>query len=135
MSYVLLTNCIGKDRGWKVNQKTIEIWSNKVDDKAFASTSNYGAIYGGLVANCYVKEEEPDFTFEQVCDYVDELNTTPAGLALLEQVKEKFEASQYYIKILEKMEGMLKSMKEQSDEADSSTDMSADKKKAVTSDG
>lgn len=131
MSYLLLKNCIGKDRGWKVNQKTIEIWSNKVDDKAFASTSNYGAMYGGLVANCYVKEEEPDFTFEQVCEYVDELNETTEGLAILEQIKEKFEASQYYIKILEKMEGMLKSMQEQG-EGDADT---SDKKKVELSEG
>lgn len=131
MSYLLLKNCIGKDRGWKVNQKTIEIWSNKVDDKAFASTSNYGAMYGGLVANCYVKEEEPDFTFEQVCEYVDELNETTEGLAILEQIREKFEASQYYIKILEKVEGMLKSMQEQG-EGDADT---SDKKKVELSEG
>lgn len=118
MSYILLKDCIGKDRGWKVNQKTVEIWSNKIDETAFASTSNYGAVYGGLLANCYVKEEEPDFNFEQVCDYVDTLNETPEGLAVLEEIKKLFEASQYYIKILEKMEGMLRSLKEQDDTTD-----------------
>lgn len=28
-------------------------------------------IYWGLFNNCYVKQEDPDFTFEQVCDWVD----------------------------------------------------------------
>jgi len=29
-------------------------------------------IYWGLWNNCYVKREEPDFTFEEVCDWVDD---------------------------------------------------------------
>ena len=28
-------------------------------------------IYWGLFNNCYIKREDPDFTFEDVCDYVD----------------------------------------------------------------
>ena len=29
-------------------------------------------VYWGLFNNCYVKREDPDFTFEEVCDWVDE---------------------------------------------------------------
>ena len=29
-------------------------------------------VYWGLYNNCYVKREEPDFTFEDVSDFVDE---------------------------------------------------------------
>ena len=29
-------------------------------------------IYWGLFNNCFVKREDPDFTFEEVCDWVDE---------------------------------------------------------------
>lgn len=28
-------------------------------------------VYWGLFNNCYVKREDPDFTFEDVCDWVD----------------------------------------------------------------
>lgn len=29
-------------------------------------------VYWGLFNNCYVKREDPDFTFEDICDYVDD---------------------------------------------------------------
>jgi hypothetical protein len=29
-------------------------------------------VYWGLWNNCYIKREDPDFTFEDVCNYVDE---------------------------------------------------------------
>lgn len=29
-------------------------------------------VYWGLFNNCYVKREDPDFCFEDVCDWVDE---------------------------------------------------------------
>ena len=29
-------------------------------------------VYWGLFNNCFVKREDPDFTFEEVCDWVDE---------------------------------------------------------------
>lgn len=100
----------GKFRGWKVNQMTIEIWSKMLNETAFASTSNYAAVYGGLVANCYVKQEEPDFTYEQVCDWVDDLNTSANGEAILNQIKVAFEESQYYIRIIEKLNTELKTL-------------------------
>lgn len=28
-------------------------------------------IYWGLYNNCYIKREDPDFSFEDVCDFVD----------------------------------------------------------------
>lgn len=107
MSYLLLTNCIGKDRGWKVNMFTVETWAKEIDTDAFNSTSTYGAVYAGLLANCKVKREEPDFTYEQVCDYVDELNTTEEGIKVLNEVKAKFEESQYYIKLVKKLNDQL----------------------------
>lgn len=93
----------GQLRGWKVNQMTIEIWSKLLNQDAFNSSSNYGAVYGGLVANCEAKRIEPDFTFEQVCDWVDELNLIDTGVVVMQQIKEAFEESQYFIKIIEKL--------------------------------
>jgi hypothetical protein len=34
-------------------------------------------IYWGLFNNCYIKKEDPDFTFEEVVDFVDENISTP----------------------------------------------------------
>jgi len=34
-------------------------------------------IYWGLFNNCYIKREDPDFTFEDVSDFVDENINTP----------------------------------------------------------
>jgi len=58
-------------RGLKFNQLAIEILSTHNDDTASALT--YAMVYGGLRGNSYVKREEPDYTFEQVCDWVDAL--------------------------------------------------------------
>lgn len=34
-------------------------------------------IYWGLFNNCYIKKEDPDFTFEDVVDWVDSNISTP----------------------------------------------------------
>ena len=112
MSYILLKDFIGKDRGWKVNMMTIELWSKQLDDSAFQSTSLYGAVYAGLVANCKVKQEEPDFTYEDISDLVDEMNLTDEGRKVLSDIKFKFEESQYYIELI-------KRLKQQVDEIES----------------
>lgn len=115
MSYLLLKDCAGKDRGWKVNMMTIEIWSKSIDESAFSSTSTYAGVYAGLVANCKVKQEEPDFTFEEICDYVDKMNESDEGLAVLEEVKRLFEESQYYIKLVNKLKEQVAELTEDID--------------------
>ena len=62
----------GKQRGLKFNQLAIEIMS-QYNDTGTNTGFLYAMIYGGLRGNTYVKREEPDYTFEQVCDWVDEL--------------------------------------------------------------
>lgn len=37
------------------------------------SSTIYATFYAGLMGNCKVKSEEPDFNFEDVCDWVDKL--------------------------------------------------------------
>lgn len=73
MSYIQI-EIGGKLRGLKFNQMAVVILAQKADYQNFAATGNYAMIYGGLKANCYVKSEEPDFTFEEVCDWVDSLS-------------------------------------------------------------
>lgn len=72
MSYIQI-EIGGKIRGLKFNQMAVVILAQKADHQNFAATGNYAMIYGGLCANLYVKGEEKDFTFEEVCDWVDAL--------------------------------------------------------------
>lgn len=72
MSYIQV-EIGGKLRGLKFNQGAIMWMQDKVDPTNFEATTGYAIVWGGLRANCYVKGEEPDFTFEQVCDWVDAL--------------------------------------------------------------
>ena len=69
MSYLQL-ELGGKLRGLKFNQLAIEIISTYNDNKT-QSAFMYAMVYGGLMGNSYVKREEPDYTFEDVCDWVD----------------------------------------------------------------
>jgi hypothetical protein len=69
MSYLQL-ELGGKLRGLKFNQLAIEVISTH-NDTGTQSAFMYAMIYGGLMGNSYVKREEPDYTFEDVCDWVD----------------------------------------------------------------
>lgn len=73
MSYIQI-EIGGKLRGLKFNQYAMIILSQKVDPDNYNDTANYAMVYAGLTANCYVKGIEKDFTFEEVCDWVDLLS-------------------------------------------------------------
>lgn len=72
MSYIQI-DIGGKLRGLKFNQLAIEIISTH-NDTATNTGFLYAMIYGGLRGNSYVKREEPDYDFEKVCDWVDEMS-------------------------------------------------------------
>lgn len=72
MNYIQI-NIGGKDRGLKFNQLSLETYTKCVDFERANSSTIYATFYAGLTGNCYVKREEPDFTFEDVTDWVDEL--------------------------------------------------------------
>lgn len=92
----------GKLRGWKVNQLTLEEWSKRMGTTN--TSALYSAIYAGLIANCYVKSEEPDFTFENVCDWTDKLISTNSGMKIVEVIKETFEKSEAYISAIKRLQ-------------------------------
>lgn len=71
MSYIQI-DIGGKTRGLKFNQLAIEL-INQYNDLQSTSAFIYAMFYGGLRGNTYVKREEPDYTFEQVCDWIDAL--------------------------------------------------------------
>lgn len=72
MSYIQI-EIGGRVRGLKFNQYAHIIVQEKIDPDHSNASINSALIYGGLKGNCYVKGEEPDFTFEQVCDWIEEL--------------------------------------------------------------
>jgi hypothetical protein len=71
MSYITI-NLGGKPRGLKFNQLAIELIGQYNDSKTTTGFL-YAMIYGGLKGNAYVKREELELTFEEVCDMIDEL--------------------------------------------------------------
>ena len=98
MSYCKI-NIGGKERGLKFNQMALMIYVSKVDNDNLVATAGYALIYAGLRANAYVKGEEIDFTFEQVCDWVDELDA-----AAVQLVTDTFKETQAYKNGVEKKE-------------------------------
>ena len=70
MSYIQI-EIGGKLRGLKFNQLSLEEYTKNVGTGT--ATAIYATFYAGLVGNCYVKQEEPDFTFEDVTNWVDEI--------------------------------------------------------------
>lgn len=84
MSYLQL-ELGGKLRGLKFNQLAIEIISTHNDTNT-QSAFMYAMIYGGLMGNSYVKREEPDYTFEDVCDWVDVMENKAEAIAKVTEV-------------------------------------------------
>jgi hypothetical protein len=68
-----------------------------LDFDNLAATYGYALVYAGLKANCFVKREESDFTFEQVCDWVDAMS-----LEELTKVRDCFEETQAFKSMLPK---------------------------------
>ncbi len=89
MSYVQI-EIGGKKRGWKFN-KMAELTFKERIVPGNEMTAVYALVYAGLEANCYVKREEPDFTFETVCDWCDNISSETANA-----VKAAFEESETY---------------------------------------
>ena len=90
MSYIQL-EIGGKQRGLKFNQMAVITMTKYLDFDNLAATYGYALVYSGLVANCYVKREEIDFTFEQVCDWVETLS--PEKLV---EIRNVFESTQTF---------------------------------------
>jgi len=72
----------GKKRGLKFNQLAIELIS-KHNNGTTQSAFMYAMFYGGLMGNTYVKQEEADYTFEDVCDWVDALENKADVITLV----------------------------------------------------
>jgi hypothetical protein len=78
MSYIQI-DIGGKTRGLKFNQLAIELMAQYNDSETTTSII-YAMVYAGLRGNDYVKRIEPDYTFEQVCDWVDTMENKQSNL-------------------------------------------------------
>lgn len=59
------------ERGLKFNNYGLEIMAGKMGGSALSFA--YAMIYGGLMGNSYAKEIEPEYSFENVIDWIDEI--------------------------------------------------------------
>jgi hypothetical protein len=73
----------GRKRGLKFGTiaiRQITLYSEK-NGKALGETLDLALIpiivYWGLFNNCYIKQEDPDFTFEDVVEFVDDNISKP----------------------------------------------------------
>lgn len=72
MSYIQI-ELGGKLRGLKFNQISLEVYTKNLNHEALVTSAIYATFFAGLIGNCTVKREEPDFTYEDVCNWVDNL--------------------------------------------------------------
>lgn len=92
----------GKDRGIKFNNLALLIMSEKTDKDFPDQTAAYAMVYGGLRGNSYAKQEEPDYTFEDVIDWVDKMTTEDANvIAAAFQQSEAYKKTEAYLQSVE----------------------------------
>jgi len=102
MSYIQI-EISGKPRGLKFNQMAVVTMTKYLDFDNVAATYGYALVYAGLVSGCYVKREEPDFTFEQVCDWVDDMPVDE-----LIKIRDVFESTQSFKALISNAEEVTK---------------------------
>lgn len=78
MNGYMQAELLGKKRGIKfgtIALRQITLYSEK-NGKALGESLDLAIIpiivYWGLFNNCYIKQEDPDFTFEDVVEYVED---------------------------------------------------------------
>lgn len=79
--------------GLKFNNYALEIMSNKMGGSAMSFT--YAMVYGGMRGNSYAKEVEPDYTFENVIDWIDAMKKAER-ISVIEDVTKVMVATQNY---------------------------------------
>jgi hypothetical protein len=85
---------LGKERGLKFASLAIENISLELEKLKKIGASELAVlpimIYWGLANNCFLKREDPDFTFEQVSDWVDD---NIDNVSLFEEIAAAFESA------------------------------------------
>ena len=81
---------LGKNRGIKFGMMAVQQIMQAMESGSGEVTMLYEMLYWELRNNCYVKNETPDFTKEEVCDWVD-ANIT--NVKFFEELGECFKTS------------------------------------------
>jgi hypothetical protein len=93
MNYIKV-NLGGQERGLKFNNYGIEKLSEKMaGNSAIAFT--YAMFWGGLIGNSFAKEQDVDYTFSDVIDWVDAIPKDDKA-AVIESVTKVLTESQNY---------------------------------------
>lgn len=71
-NYIQIKDFGGADRGLKFNMLALNYYFEHINLEA-PNSIVYACCYAGVAANCDVKGEERNFTYEDVCDWVDKL--------------------------------------------------------------
>lgn len=114
MSYIQI-NIGGKDRGLKFNQMAVEVYAKNLNLEAIESSSIYATFFAGLVGGCYAKQEEPDFTFSDVVDWVDGL-LQDGKTDVLKSVNDCFAETQAFKSYLSRMKDAIEKAVDEDDD-------------------
>ncbi len=101
----------GKQRRLKFNQGALEVYQKKlfaITIEQVNTTVVYACIYAGLIGSAYVTEIEPDFTYENVCDWCDEANEVELKAAC-----DLFASTTVYKKANENIENVINNLSAQ----------------------
>ena len=92
MNGYMKANILGKDRGIKFGMLAMQKIALAVGESLDTEniTVLYEMVYWGLWNNCYVKKEVPDFSFEEICDWVD---SNISNTKFFEELGECFKSS------------------------------------------
>lgn len=88
----------GKEYGLKFNVFGIEKMQDK-NEPGSTMSSIYAMVWGGIEGNRYAKENDIDYTFDQVIDAIDEMKGT-ARSEFIASVTKIFTESQAYLNML-----------------------------------
>lgn len=91
MSYIKVLFPDGKERGLKFNNLAVGEFFKNIQWDRYNETANYAMVWAGLYGNSYAKREEPDYTFEQVMDWVDVMEKY-----LMDEISEVLASTQKY---------------------------------------
>ena len=99
--YTLLN--LDRPRGFKWGKYASELYVRTLNKKdkeqvgmAMEAESTASIVYSGLMGNCFIKQVDPDFTFEEVVDWCDVMHADE-----LKKLHEAINSSQYFQKVIE----------------------------------
>jgi len=74
MSYIKVMFPDNVERGLKFNNLAVSEFFKNVNWERYNDTANYAMVWAGLYGNSFAKREEPDYTFDNVMDWVDQMD-------------------------------------------------------------